>query len=36
VLGELVTAGEWSLEDAVRVATLIGVDNARRVYGLDG
>jgi predicted TIM-barrel fold metal-dependent hydrolase len=35
VLGDLVTAGEWSLADAVRVATMIGVDNARRVYRLD-
>lgn len=35
VLGDLVTAEEWSLADAVRVATMIGVDNARRVYRLD-
>jgi predicted TIM-barrel fold metal-dependent hydrolase len=35
VLGDLVTTGEWSLDDAVRVATMIGVDNARRVYRLD-
>jgi predicted TIM-barrel fold metal-dependent hydrolase len=34
VLGDLVTAGEWSLADAVRAATMIGVDNARRVYRL--
>lgn len=34
VLGEFVECGEWSLDDAVRVATLIGRDNAVRVYGL--
>jgi uncharacterized protein len=34
VLGEFVEAGEWSEADAVRVATMIGRDNARRVYGL--
>jgi len=36
VLGDLVEAGEWSPADAVRVATLIGRDNARRVYRLPG
>ena len=35
VLGGWVEAGEWSEADAVRVATMIGRDNARRVYGLD-
>jgi uncharacterized protein len=34
VLGDLVLAGEWSLADAVRVATMIGRDNALRVYRL--
>jgi uncharacterized protein len=34
VLGGFVRRGHWSLADAVRVATLVGRDNARRVYGL--
>jgi uncharacterized protein len=34
VLGGFVEAGEWSVDDAGRVATMIGRDNARRVYGL--
>ncbi|MEW9550830.1 amidohydrolase family protein [Nonomuraea sp. NPDC050783] len=34
VLGAFVADGEWSLEQAVRVATMIGAGNARRVYGL--
>ncbi|MGW0064352.1 amidohydrolase family protein [Streptosporangium sandarakinum] len=34
VLGGFVTEGEWSAEQAVRVATMIGAENARRVYGL--
>lgn len=34
VLGEFVDRGQWSPDDAVRVATLIGRDNAVRVYGL--
>lgn len=34
VLGGLVDTGEASASDAVRVADLIGRDNARRVYGL--
>jgi hypothetical protein len=34
VLGGFVDAGEWSLADAVRVAAMIGGDNARRVYRL--
>jgi predicted TIM-barrel fold metal-dependent hydrolase len=34
VLGRWVDEGEWSHEDAVRVATMIGASNARRVYGL--
>ncbi|MBB3328060.1 amidohydrolase family protein [Microlunatus antarcticus] len=35
VLGGWVDAGEWSLDDARRVATLVGRDNARRAYDLD-
>lgn len=34
VLGGFVDAGEWSEADAIRVVTMIGRDNARRVYGL--
>lgn len=34
VLTRLVDAGEWSAADAVRIARLIGSDNARRVYRL--
>ena len=34
VLGAWVEQGRWSLTDAKRVATMIGRDNARRVYGL--
>ncbi|MFF0308097.1 amidohydrolase family protein [Streptosporangium sp. NPDC004379] len=34
VLGGFVTEGEWSAEQAVRVATMIGSANARRVYRL--
>lgn len=33
VLGRWVESGEWSLDDAVRVATMVGRDNALRVYG---
>lgn len=33
VLSRWVAAGEWSLTDAVRVANLVGRDNAERVYG---
>lgn len=33
-LGGWVEAGDWSLPDAVRVAGMIGVDNARRAYQL--
>jgi hypothetical protein len=29
-----VESGDWSLADAVRVAELIGAQNARRVYRL--
>jgi uncharacterized protein len=36
VLARFVDAGEWSLPDAVRVATMVGRDNALRVYRLDG
>ena len=35
VLGGWVDAGEWSGDDARRVATLVGRDNARRAYDLD-
>ncbi len=35
VLGGWVEAGDWSADDAVRVATMVGRDNARRVYALD-
>jgi predicted TIM-barrel fold metal-dependent hydrolase len=34
VLGGWVESGDWSLPDAVRVAELIGAQNARRVYRL--
>jgi uncharacterized protein len=34
VLQAWVEAGEWSSEDALRVASLIGAENANRVYGL--
>lgn len=34
VLGAWVQRGDWSLEDATRVADLVGSGNARRVYGL--
>jgi len=34
VLAEFVDRGEWSVADAMRVADLVGRDNARRVYGL--
>ena len=33
-LSGFVAQDEWSAPDAVRVATMIGVENARRVYGL--
>jgi hypothetical protein len=33
-LARFVDAGEWTTADAVRVATMIGRDNARRVYRL--
>ncbi|MCU1671876.1 MAG: hypothetical protein JWP40_4803 [Blastococcus sp.] len=35
VLEGFVASREWSADDALRVATLIGCDNARRVYRLD-
>lgn len=35
VLGGWVDDGAWSLDDAQRVATMVGRDNARRVYDLD-
>ncbi|MEP9365043.1 amidohydrolase family protein [Nocardioides sp. CN2-186] len=34
VLGSWLKRGDWSLDDATRVADLIGSGNARRVYGL--
>lgn len=33
VLSQWVRSGEWSLDDALRVATMIGRSNAERVYG---
>jgi uncharacterized protein len=36
VLGEWVQSGEWSSADAVRVAQMVGADNAKRVYRLAG
>ena len=35
LLDARVDDGEWALPDAERVARMVGVDNARRVYGLD-
>ncbi|MDQ2880567.1 MAG: amidohydrolase family protein [Actinomycetota bacterium] len=35
VLGEWVDSGEWSSADAVRVAKMVGADNAKRVYRLE-
>lgn len=35
VLGGWVADGAWTRRDAVRVATMIGSGNARRVYGLE-
>ncbi len=35
VLGAFVDRGEWSEGDAIRVAELIGRDNAARVYALN-
>jgi hypothetical protein len=34
VLGDWVAAGDWTLAQAQRVATMIGVDNATRLYRL--
>ncbi|MEV0347620.1 amidohydrolase family protein [Nonomuraea sp. NPDC050680] len=34
VLGGFVADGEWSAAQAVRVATMVGAENARRVYDL--
>ena len=34
VLGQWVESGEWSAADALRVARMVGADNAKRVYGL--
>ncbi|MFF0794215.1 amidohydrolase family protein [Streptomyces spiralis] len=35
-LAAWVEAGEWSEDDALRIARMIGRDNACRVYGLEG
>lgn len=35
ILGEWVDSGEWSSGDAVRVAKMVGADNAKRVYRLE-
>jgi predicted TIM-barrel fold metal-dependent hydrolase len=35
-LADFVDRGEWSSQDAARVATLIGRDNAKRIYQLSG
>ena len=35
VLGGFVDDGQWSLDDARRVATMVGATNAERVYRLD-
>jgi predicted TIM-barrel fold metal-dependent hydrolase len=34
VLGGWVESGDWALADAIRVAELIGAQNARRIYRL--
>jgi uncharacterized protein len=34
VLGDWVTGGHWSEQDAVRVARMIGSENSTRLYGL--
>jgi predicted TIM-barrel fold metal-dependent hydrolase len=34
ILGQWVDDGEWAIDDAARIATMIGCTNARRVYGL--
>jgi hypothetical protein len=34
VLGEWVESGEWSGAEALRVAQMVGADNAKRVYRL--
>lgn len=36
VLGDWVDSGEWSAADAVRVITMVGAGNAKRVYRLTG
>ena len=36
LLASWIAAGEWSVNDACRVARMMGVHNARRAYGLDG
>jgi hypothetical protein len=35
-LADFVDRGEWSSQDAARVATLIDRDNAKRIYQLSG
>jgi predicted TIM-barrel fold metal-dependent hydrolase len=34
VLGEFVAEGEWSMAQAIRVVSMVGAENARRVYDL--
>jgi predicted TIM-barrel fold metal-dependent hydrolase len=36
ILGDFVDRGEWSVQDALRVAELIGRGNAERIYQLAG
>ena len=36
LLASWIAAGEWSVNDACRVARMMGAHNARRTYGLDG
>jgi uncharacterized protein len=36
VLGSIIEQGEMTEEDAAHIKRLVGSDNARRVYGLDG
>jgi hypothetical protein len=36
VLADFVDRGEWSIQDALRIAELIGRGNAERIYRLRG
>jgi predicted TIM-barrel fold metal-dependent hydrolase len=36
VVGGFVAEGEWSVEQAMRVAWMVGAENAHRVYDLGG